>query len=140
MRRVVLSALIICTGFPAAAATVTANVNLPRGTVIQAEDITIKPRANENHDDILQSYLGMELKRSVYEGYKLNPSYVGKPVIVRRNARVNMIYKSGILEISAWGRAMEAGGEGDVISIMNLDSRKRVQGRILPSGAVEVGL
>ena len=88
----------------------------------------------------MSDYVGKELKRSITKGYKLNPAYVGNPVVVRRNSRVNMIYRVGAMELSAWGRALDEGGAGDIISIMNLDSRKRVQGRVLESGRVEVGL
>jgi flagella basal body P-ring formation protein FlgA len=49
-----------------------------------------------------------------------------------------MIYRFGRLEINAWGRALDEGGEGDVITIMNLESRKRIQGTILPTGVIEV--
>lgn len=138
--KLLLSTLMFCLAVPAYGASVTANANLQRGSVIQAGDITVKTRAGESREDVLETYVGMELKRSVYEGYKLNPAYVGKPILVKRNSRVSMIYKAGPLQISAWGRALDEGGVGDVISIMNLDSRKRVQGRILESGSVEVGL
>lgn len=123
---------------PASAATVTANETLQRGAVIQAGDLTIKVSANENREDILGAYLGKQLKRTVYAGYKLNPAFVGNPILVKRNSRVNMIYRFGRLEINAWGRALDEGGAGDVISIMNLESRKRIQGEILPSGIIEV--
>jgi len=123
---------------PVSAATVTANVTLQRGVVIQAEDLTIKTSANENRDEILGAYLGKQLKRTVYAGFKLNPAFVGNPILVKRNSRVNMIYRFGHLEINAWGRALDEGGAGDVISIMNLESRKRIQGIILPSGIIEV--
>jgi len=123
---------------PVSAATVTANVTLQRGVVIQAEDLTIKTSANENRDEILGAYLGKQLKRTVYAGFKLNPAFVGNPILVKRNSRVNMIYRFGHLEINAWGRALDEGGAGDVIRIMNLESRKRIQGIILPSGIIEV--
>jgi len=86
----------------------------------------------------LQSFVGMELKRAVYAGHKINMGFVGAPILVRRNSRVKMIYRLGRLEINAWGRALDEGGAGDVISIMNLESRKRIQGKILPSGIIEV--
>ena len=123
---------------PASAAIVTANTTLQRGVVIQAEDLTIKTAEGENREVILGTYLGKELKRTVYAGYKINPGYVGNPVLVKRNSRVNMIYRFGRLEINAWGRALDEGGAGDTISIMNLESRKRIQGKILPSGIIEV--
>lgn len=124
----------------ALAGTVTAKTTLQRGTIIEADDLHVKISAGETAEDVLSAYVGKELKRSVAVGYKINPAYVGKPVTVRRNSRVTMIYRAGALEISAWGRALDEGGVGDIITIMNLESRKKVQGRISKSGSVEVGL
>lgn len=119
---------------------VTAKSTLPRGTIIQADDLDVVASKDENTEDILSVYVGKELKRTVSSGYKLNPAYVGKPVTVRRNSRVNMVYKMGALEISAWGRALEEGGIGDIITVMNLESRQKVQGMISETGTIRVGL
>lgn len=126
--------------FPAMAGTVSAKSTLPRGSIIQASDLKVEPSVGQSPEEMLNAYVGKELKRTVAAGYRLNPAYVGKPVTVRRNARVSMIYKAGALEITAWGRALEEGGVGDVITIMNLGSRKKIQGRILDTGVIEVGL
>jgi len=135
--------LAICLAFfpvPAFAATVTANDNLQRGTILRLEDLTVKTATGENRDDVLRAFIGMELKRSVYAGHKLNSAFVGTPIIVRRNSRVKMIYRLGRMEINAWGRALDEGGVGEVINVMNLESRKRIQGTILESGIIEVHL
>lgn len=140
INRVLISSFIIAV-LPglAFAANVTANVNLPRGTIIAQQDINIKTSSGEVRSEVVSAYIGKEVKRTIPKGYKLNPAYVGNPIVVRRNARVNMIYRFGALELSAWGRALDEGGTGDTIRVMNLDSRKRVQGRILESGRVKVG-
>jgi len=49
-----------------------------------------------------------------------------------------MIYRVGRLEMTASGRALDEGGSGDIISVMNLDSKRRVEGLILANGSVEV--
>ena len=123
---------------PAFAASVTANQTLQRGDIIQREDISVETEPGEYVDDIMDDYIGMELKRTVYAGKQINAAHVGPPIIVKRNSRVSMIYRFGRLEINAWGRALDEGGEGDVITIMNLESRKRIQGTILPTGVIEV--
>lgn len=134
-------AYILCVFFialPAYGATVTASVTLPRGTVLSETDIIVETADDKTRADILTKYVGKELKRTVYEGYRLNPAYVGKPVLVKRNSRVSMIYRMGSMEITAWGRALEEGGAGDVINIMNLQSRKKVMGQITEAGTIKV--
>ena len=142
MNKLLITVILVgaLTPLSASAASVTAKANLQRGSILNSDDIHIKVQAGESREEVMSAYVGKELKRSIAKGYKLAPGYVGNPVVVRRNSRVSMIYRAGGLEISAWGRALDEGGAGDIISIMNLDSRKRVQGRILESGSVEVGL
>ncbi len=123
---------------PCFAASVTAKQTLQRGTIIQSGDLTVEADTEENRQDVLEGYLGKEMKRTVYAGKKVNPAYVGNPILVKRNSLISMIYRFGRLEITASGRALDEGGEGDIISIMNLESRKRIHGIILPSGVVEV--
>lgn len=123
---------------PCYAASVTANQTLQRGAIIQSGDLTVEAGPEESRQEILEGYLGKQLKRTVYAGKRVNFEYIGNPILIKRNSQVNMIYRFGRLEINASGRALDEGGVGDVISIMNLESRKRIQGIILPSGVVEV--
>jgi len=119
----------------AIAADIKASVTLQRGQIISAEDLDITAK----NADLKETYIGKEMRRTIYAGSKLNPSLVTEPILIRRNARVNMFYRFGRLEITASGRALDSGSAGDMIPLMNLDSRQRVQGRIRPDGNVEVG-
>jgi len=53
-------------------------------------------------------------------------------------AKVNMVYRIGLLEMSAYGRALGNGAVGDIITVMNLDSRQKVSGVVRKDGSVEV--
>jgi flagella basal body P-ring formation protein FlgA len=120
------------------AAEVTATITLQRGHIIEAGDIAIKGAGPSAEQDMAQSYIGQQMRRTIYAGAKLNPSHVDKPTLVKRNTRINMIYRVGRLEMTASGRALDEGGSGDIISVMNLDSKRRVEGLILANGSVEV--
>lgn len=108
---------------------------LTRGTILTEQHIAL---SSDEQTDLLDAFIGKELKRTVYANAKLTPSMVGKPLLVKRNAKVRMTYRLGALEITAWGRALGQGGEGETISLLNTDSRKRVEGLILKDGSVEV--
>jgi len=111
---------------------------LPRGHIIERGDIEVSGNVNRSSHDVLAVYIGQEMRRTIYAGAKLNASHVDKPTLVRRNTRVNMVYRIGRLEMSAIGRALDEGGDGDIISVMNLESKRRVQGLIRPDGTIEV--
>jgi len=117
------------------AADIKASVTLQRGQIISAADLDVPSK--DAH--MKEAYIGKEMRRTIYAGSKLNPSLVTEPVLIRRNARVNMVYHVGRLEIIASGRALDSGAAGDIIPLMNLDSRQRVQGRVRADGSVEVG-
>lgn len=137
-------ALILIAGLflstPAWAGTISANATLTRGTIIQASDVSVQHAANESREQLLAEVVGQEVKRTIYSGQRINQHSIGTPVLVKRNSRVTMIYRYGRLEITAFGRALEAGGVGDIVTIMNLDSRQKVISVINKSGSVEVTL
>lgn len=123
---------------PSYASEVTANITLQRGQIIERADIKLSPETTPNSSAIMARYVGQEMRRTVYAGARLSPNHVNRPTLVRRNARVNMIYRIGRLEMTATGRAMDEGGAGDIIPIMNLESKLRVHGEILADGTIEV--
>lgn len=49
-----------------------------------------------------------------------------------------MIFRTGLLSISAEGRVLDRAGVGDLVRVMNLDSRLTVTGRVLFDGSIEV--
>ena len=82
--------------------------------------------------------LGQEARVTIYPGRPLRPDDIGPPALVERNAIVPLIFQRGALEISTEGRALDRGGTGDVIRVMNLSSRTIVTGRVDSSGQVQV--
>ncbi len=123
---------------PAFGTNVTANVTLTRGHIIEQGDIKLSPESPPGSDALMERYIGQQMRRTVYAGARLSANHVDRPTLVRRNTRVNMIYRLGRLQMTASGRAMDEGGAGDIITVMNLDSKLRVQGEILPDGSIEV--
>ncbi|EEW26588.1 flagellar basal body P-ring formation chaperone FlgA [Rhodobacter ferrooxidans] len=82
--------------------------------------------------------LGLEARTTLYAGRPIRPGDLGAPAIVERNQVVSLAYHAGPLTILTEGRAMARGGVGDVIAVMNLDSRTTVSGRIDAEGMVQV--
>lgn len=115
-------------------ATITAGETLMRGTIIREAHLQIPSEL----ESMKAEYVGKELRRTLYVGAKLSPALVRNPIVVKRNSRVSMVYRMGALEINAYGRALDEGAVGDVIAVMNLDSRKRIQGVIIADGIIEV--
>ena len=125
--------------YQAQAADIIAKSLLRRGTILTVSDIQIKSNAGEDEDSIRQIFLGQQLHRTIYQGHKIYNSDLGAPILVKRNADVQMRYRYGPLLITTKGRALNSGGKGEYITVINTNSRKKVEARIVNENIVEIG-
>ena len=98
--------------------------NIRAGSVISAADI-ITP-ADRSALRRAVEIIGMETSRALYRGQAINESNLRAPTLIKRNAIVQMEFARGAMTISAEGRALENGGLGDRIRVMNLGSKRIV--------------
>ena len=61
-----------------------------------------------------------------------------KPEVVQRNDAVTLIYEVPGVTITARGKAVEAGAEGDIVNVLNEQSKRTVQGVVTGPGRVTV--
>ena len=108
-------------------------------TVLAAADLAVVagdvPGANTTIDEAV----GKEAKVTLYPGRPILLAQLGAPALVERNALVRMTYVRGPLRIVTDGRALDRGGVGEPVRVMNLASRQTVTGVVAPDGSVEVG-
>jgi len=83
--------------------------------------------------------LGQEARVAIYAGQPILADDIGPAAVIGRNQIVPLAYLSGGLAIMTEGRALERGGTGDLIRVMNIGSRSIVTGRVTPDGSVHVG-
>lgn len=132
---ILLLAFVVLSGAPVLAASATADQvvatrSLQRGAIIREGDVD-GPYAEED-------YLGRELTRSVRAGSVMSPHHVRVPLQVERNETVTLLFRRGPLTMETIGRSLGEGSMGDRVSVLNTSSRKRVTGRIIGEGLVEV--
>ncbi|SMO69283.1 flagellar basal body P-ring formation chaperone FlgA [Paracoccus laeviglucosivorans] len=122
---------------PALAEAVVAARTLRAGIVITPQDVRLAPETTGRINDPAHA-IGQELRVMVSEGRPVQPEHIAAPTVVSRNQRVTLIYEKGALRIAAEGRALMAGSIGQMVRVMNNESRVTVIGRILPDGSVMV--
>ena len=61
-----------------------------------------------------------------------------KPEVVQRNETVTLVYRVPGIMLTVRGKATEGGAEGDVISVLNEQSKRTVQGVVVGPGRVVV--
>lgn len=124
---------------PALADSVVATRTIRAHTLLTAEDITMV--AMEIPDAITNTAaaIGQETKVAIYAGKAITAAQVGPSTVVERNQIIQLSYNAGGLSILTEGRALDRGGVGETIQVMNLSSRTKVAGLIGPDGVVHVG-
>ncbi|MEM8791504.1 MAG: flagellar basal body P-ring formation chaperone FlgA [Pseudomonadota bacterium] len=112
---------------------------LTSGTVIAPSDVRRSEGSFAGAIQDPSKAVGLETRRTIYAGRPLTAADLGPPAEIRRNDNVALRFLSGALRITTEGRALGRGARGDRISVMNLDSRVIVFGRVAGPGVVEVG-
>lgn len=124
---------------PAMAESLVATRTIRAQTVIGPEDLALVDAALPGALDDPALAIGLEARVAIYAGRPIRSQDLGAPALIDRNQLVQLVFLSGGLAISAEGRALDRGAEGDVVRAMNLGSRTTVQGRVGPDGTIYVG-
>lgn len=134
--RVLLFVLLIIAG-PAVADTLVAARTLRGQTVIEEMDLAYGPDQPGALRDASQA-VGMETRVNIYEGRPIRASDLQPAAVVARNQIVPLNYIYSGIAIATEARALERGGVGARIRVMNLESRNTVTGTVMPDGSVTV--
>lgn len=106
------------------------------GTVLTAADVRVTQ--DTVGAVVPEGVIGKEIRRAVYAGRTISLSDLGPPTLIRRNDVVTMIYRSGSLGLRTQGRSLGRGGLGEMVEILNLDTRLKVRGTVVGPERVEV--
>lgn len=105
-----------------------------RGETISAYDVTtLAMRENDITDDTVVSkeeLVGMTPSRIIRSGFPVDRGDLNKPLLVDRGEMVTMKLNSGPIRVTAMAKALERGTKGDIIRLMNTDSKRTVEARI----------
>ena len=71
------------------------------------------------------------VKRNLKAGETLRPSLLKQPKTIKKGQKVSIIARSGSLQVSMPGKALDSGHTGDHIRIRNLSSKRVIEGRII---------
>ncbi|WP_299592123.1 flagellar basal body P-ring formation chaperone FlgA [uncultured Tateyamaria sp.] len=122
----------------ASADTVTPTRTLRPGTLITSADLTVREGLQPGMFDRVVEVIGQEARIALYAGRPIPFEAIGAPAIVNRNQIVPLFFNAGGLSITTEGRALERGGIGDRVRVMNLNSRATLFGLVQEDGSVKV--
>jgi len=112
------------------------------GEIITAKDVQwTKMRASRLQANIIMSetdLVGHTPRRGLRAGYPVQASAVQRPVLVPKGSLVTMVLKTPQMLLTAQGKAMDNGAEGDVIRIRNSQSKTVIEAEVIGEARVAV--
>lgn len=117
--------------------------NVERNEVIKSSDVVLerRPKAEVGGDATTRDRaVGMQARRQLRTGQALKVADLVKPDLVQRDQTVTLIYEATGLYLTVRGKALEGGTEGDVVSVLNLQSKRTVSGTVIGRGQVSISV
>ncbi len=115
---------------------------LERGTILRATDLELRPVAIPKVSGIaplkVEDLTGRELVRSLAAGQQLSLELVRTPRLVLRNDKVKIRAVAAGVVVSADGKALEEGGQGDNVLVEDGATKARLVTRVVGYQLVEV--
>jgi len=146
----VVSLLITAAAHPGFAAESGDNVYpVPRTTIYPGDAITrdnLEPRSFRFRKGVALPYeqssdriVGMVARRTLLPGKPIPRNSLREADIIQRGQTAQIVFKSGPLVISGYGKALEPGSVGDIIALRNVDSGAVIRGQVRADGSILLG-
>ena len=113
------------------------------GEVITAADVdwitAAQSRLRPASVTAAEQLIGAEARRPLQPGRVLSERDLQTPRLVLRGRAVELVYARPGLQLSALGIAQTDGALGDLVRVVNADSRRPVEGVVVGPGRVALG-
>ncbi|WP_406854088.1 flagellar basal body P-ring formation chaperone FlgA [Alsobacter sp. KACC 23698] len=113
-----------------------------RGDSVTAADVTVerRPRADYPTAGFVDPSMlvGRIARNAMQAGSAVRETDVVKQEIVEKNATVTVLYETPGIALAMRGKALEAGGVGDTVLVMNPQSKRTLSATAISPGVVKV--
>jgi flagella basal body P-ring formation protein FlgA len=107
------------------------------GEVIRSSDVMIERRP-KTEVIAIEDVLGFAAKRALKPGQVIRAGDVAKQELVGRNETVTIYYEAPGIVLTIRGKALDAGAMGDVVNVLNVQSKRTIQATVSGPGRVNV--
>jgi flagella basal body P-ring formation protein FlgA len=114
------------------------NRTLRAGDILMIDVVRLVGGENPNGFDRIEDVVGQEAQTALYANRPILVDQLGPPALIERNQIVQVRFAGSRLVINTEGRALERGGVGDRVKVMNLSSRATLFGYVQPDGHIAV--
>jgi len=112
---------------------------LTRGESIRAGDVIVERRPKMEAADAIRRadlVIGQAARRDLRAGQFLHTADLMKPELVGRGDTVTLVFESPGVKLTMQAKALEAGTQGDVVQVLNTQSKRIVQATVDGPGRV----
>ncbi len=117
--------------------------DLARGSLITEDDFVYQAvpamRAASNVIRSISDVTGKEARRALRAGELIRASDIKRPTLVAKGSTVTMVFEAPGMRLTATGRALTEGGQGQSITVLNPTSYRQVEATVIAAGTVRVG-
>jgi flagella basal body P-ring formation protein FlgA len=117
--------------------------NVERGEVLKASDVVTerRPKAEVGSDAAPRvGAVGMQMRKGLRAGQALRVADLGKPDLVQKDDNVTLIYEAAGIYLTARGKAIDNGTEGDTVTVLNLQSKRTITGTVVGRDQVTIAI
>lgn len=115
---------------------------ISKGETLRDDDLEIvRMKAEQVQSDVAadRSLLaGKAAVRGLRAGFPVFVRDVERPILVVKDSLVTIVLQGSQMRLTARGRALDSGGQGDVIRIVNVQSQQTVEGTVVAAGQAAV--
>ena len=123
---------------------VTLQQPVARNSLLQAADLTLVEKdvagLHSGYFTSIDALVGKFTKSALQSGTVIVPSQIKNPMAIKKGTMVTILADVGGIEVRMKGKALKSGALGDWISVRNLSSNRKVEGRVTESGVIQVTL
>jgi len=117
--------------------------NVESKEILKSSDVVVerRPKVEVGADPVGRDRaVGMQARKQLRAGQALRVTDLAKPDLVQRDQNVTLIYEAPGIYITVRGKSQDNGTEGDVVSVMNLQSKRAVSGVVTGRGQVSISV
>lgn len=119
---------------------VVAAAAVPAGRVIADDELALERRDVSTVPDAIseiEAVAGLSSRRALRAGQMVQKPMLVAPVLVRRGEPVHIVVRSGPVEVSTAGEALETGRGEDTVRVRNVATGRVIRARVTGSATVE---
>jgi flagella basal body P-ring formation protein FlgA len=115
---------------------------IAQGQALKAADLAVerRPKANSTSTTLtaIAQAEGLSAKHALRAGQVIRQADVAKPELVGRGETVTIVFQVPGILLTILGKANEPGALGDVIGVLNVQSKHTIQATVIGPGRVSV--